>query len=460
MKNFILSLFIGVCLFSSISFSQLLFSEDFTGYTVGALVGQNGWAQGSGTAALTVANTTPLTYTGYNGGGGNYAVMPTGSATARVFKTFTPAGVVASGNVYYISFLINITATNATSANYSLCLGDAAGSSANLCPKLFYRTGSVGGTFNFGISKQTTTYASITYGTTNFNLNQTYLVVEKYKFNTLGAGYDDEVYLWVNPDLSTEPVTTAAECQNNGITNTLDLDFDNYQTPAGGIGSFIWNNRNAGNPVEYFDGVRVAYGTSSALAWGYLNAPLPVELTSFTANVSNNVVNLKWSTATEENNVGFQIERSANNSGWSKIAFISGNGNSNSTKSYSYADNSISKSGKYNYRLKQIDVNGSYKYFSTSEVNFVSPSVFALNQNYPNPFNPSTIIAYSLPNASNVKLSVYNAIGQVVSVLEDGFKSAGNYSVTFNASNLSSGLYFYKIEAGQFSQTRKMMLVK
>src|ERR1035437_563330 len=174
---------------------------------------------------------------------------------------------------------------------------------------------------------------------------------------------------------------------------------------------------------------------------GFPNPILPVELTSFTASTSKNAIDLRWSTATEVNNTGFQVERSLNNSGWTKIAFVAGNGNSNSSKSYSYSDNSLTKSGKYNYRLKQIDVYGSYKYFSTSEVNFVAPSVFALNQNYPNPFNPSTIIAYSIPNASNVKLSVYNAIGQVVSVLEDGFKEAGIYNVSFNASNLSSGLY-------------------
>jgi hypothetical protein len=187
---------------------------------------------------------------------------------------------------------------------------------------------------------------------------------------------------------------------------------------------------------------------------------LPVELTSFTASVSNNAVNLRWSTATEVNNTGFDIERSADKSGWTKVGFVSGNGNSNSVRNYSYADNSLTKSGKYYYRLKQVDVNGSSLYSNTAEGDFVAPSVFSLNQNYPNPFNPSTVIAYSIPKASNVKLSVYNAIGQVVDVLENGYKEAGNYTISFNASALSSGIYFYKLEAGQNSQIRKMMLVK
>jgi len=187
---------------------------------------------------------------------------------------------------------------------------------------------------------------------------------------------------------------------------------------------------------------------------------LPVELNSFTASVSKSAINLRWSTSNEVNNSGFGIERSVNKLEWTNISFVNGSGNSNSTKNYSYTDNSISKSGKYYYRLKQTDVGGSFKYSNSTEVDFVTHSVFSLNQNYPNPFNPSTIISYSIPNASNVKLLVYNAIGQVIKVLEDGYKEAGNYNVSFNASELSSGLYFYKIEAGQNSQIRKMMLVK
>ena len=128
--------------------------------------------------------------------------------------------------------------------------------------------------------------------------------------------------------------------------------------------------------------------------------------------------------------------------------------------SYSYVDKSVGNAGKYYYRLKQIDNDGSFKYSSIVEADVNSPSVFALNQNYPNLFNPSTIISYSLPIASNVKLIVYNAIGQPIRVLENGFKNSGTYNVAFNASELSSGIYFCKIEAGQFSQIRKMMLVK
>ena len=191
----------------------------------------------------------------------------------------------------------------------------------------------------------------------------------------------------------------------------------------------------------------------------------PVELVSFTASTDKNLVNLKWKTATELNNNGFDIERgSVNNSDgsitFSKIGFVKGAGNSVNTNSYSFSDK-MNISGKYYYRLKQVDNDGSSKYSNRVEVNFTSQVYsFNLDQNYPNPFNPSTTIAYSLPLASNVKLSVFNAIGQQVKIVENAYKNAGNYKITFNADDLNSGIYFYKIEAGQFSQIRKMILIK
>lgn len=191
----------------------------------------------------------------------------------------------------------------------------------------------------------------------------------------------------------------------------------------------------------------------------------PVELVSFTASIDKGLVNLKWKTATELNNTGFDIERgSVDNSdgtiNFTKVGFVKGAGNSVTTNSYSYSDK-LNISGKYYYRLKQVDNDGSFKYSNQVEVNVGSlVNNFNLDQNYPNPFNPSTTIAYSLPFASNVRLSVYNALGQQVKIVENAFKNAGNYKITFNANDLNSGIYFYKIEAGQFSQIRKMILVK
>ncbi len=191
---------------------------------------------------------------------------------------------------------------------------------------------------------------------------------------------------------------------------------------------------------------------------------LPVELVSFTTNVNGNNVSLKWQTATEVNNYGFEIERSSEKTTWSKIGFVEGNGTSNSPKEYSFTD-VVSQSGKYFYRLKQIDIDGSYKYSNVVEVNIGTPEKFDLKANYPNPFNPTTTIEYSIPNVgakdfSPVQLIIYDVLGHKIATLVNKKQSPGNYSVNFNASNLTSGIYFYTLRAGNYTATRKMILIK
>ncbi|OGU75798.1 MAG: hypothetical protein A2V93_06160 [Ignavibacteria bacterium RBG_16_34_14] len=186
---------------------------------------------------------------------------------------------------------------------------------------------------------------------------------------------------------------------------------------------------------------------------------IPVELTSFTAVSQNRSVVLKWSTASEINNFGFEVERKREESDWRIITFINGNGTTTSEKNYLYLDENIT-SGKYQYRLKQIDFDGSFEYSKIVEVNFETPVNFELSQNYPNPFNPNTIISYSLPKASHVSLKVYNTLGQEVAALVNGIKEAGNHKIDFNASNLNSGIYFYKLETGNFNEVKKMTLIK
>ena len=193
-------------------------------------------------------------------------------------------------------------------------------------------------------------------------------------------------------------------------------------------------------------------------------AALPVELTSFTASVSNNAVALRWSTATEINNYGFDIERRVVKSeqltenSWVKIGFVAGNGTSNVQHSYIYADNSAS-SGTYVYRLKQIYNDGTFKYSQESEVS-LSPKTSALHQNYPNPFNPTTQISYDVATVGNVRLAVYDILGREVAVLVNEQQSPGSYKAQFNASQLSSGIYFFKLTTNQFSSIRKMLMIK
>ena len=146
-------------------------------------------------------------------------------------------------------------------------------------------------------------------------------------------------------------------------------------------------------------------------------------------------------------------------SNYEKIGFVNGNGNSNSPKSYAFEDKNVT-AGKYSYRLKQIDNDGQFEYSKSIKVNFGVPKKFELSQNYPNPFNPITTIRFNLPEAENVKLTVFNILGQELKTLVNEFKESGVHTINFDASELNSGMYIYKIEAESFVQTRKMTLVK
>lgn len=187
---------------------------------------------------------------------------------------------------------------------------------------------------------------------------------------------------------------------------------------------------------------------------------IPVELTSFTANVNNlGQVVLNWETATEINNQGFEIERRTESSEFRTIGFVDGYGTTTEPRSYSFIDKNADNGINY-YRLKQVDFNGTYEYSNEVEVNVIGHLTFNLDQNYPNPFNPSTNIKYSVPESGNVRLSVYNLVGEEVAVLVNGFSQAGFYEVTFDASNLSTGVYLYKLQSANSVQTKKMMLLK
>ena len=186
---------------------------------------------------------------------------------------------------------------------------------------------------------------------------------------------------------------------------------------------------------------------------------MPVELGLFTAIPNGRTIQLNWDTKTEKNSNKFDVERETIGTNWVTIGSVKAAVLSNSPKQYSYSDKNL-QSGKYQYRLKMIDNDGTFEYSKIIETEVAVPQNYELNQNFPNPFNPNTVISYSLPSASNVKLIVFNSLGQTVKVLENGFKNAGTYSVNFNAAELPSGTYFYKIEAGQFSQIKKMILLK
>lgn len=237
-----------------------------------------------------------------------------------------------------------------------------------------------------------------------------------------------------------------------GLRGATQLGNGNYMVTNGG-GVHVIDHTNGALLATY------AAGLSARFVTPYDLAIVPVELTSFTVNNSNGNVLLNWITATEVNNSGFEIQRSADQSDFEVIGFVQGNGTTAEPKAYSFTDNTVI-SGTYYYRLKQIDFNGAFEYSNIVEVQVGVPEKFMLEQNYPNPFNPTTNISYQLPVNGNVSIKIYDVIGNEVATLVNEFKEAGRHSVEFDASGFGSGVYFYSISSGNFISTKKMILIK
>jgi len=254
-----------------------------------------------------------------------------------------------------------------------------------------------------------------------------------------------------DPDWLSNDVNEGTMFNGNSVDVELTLRAEDYVIGDYGMDVVIASN----DPVNSVVTVPVSMR---------IEDEVPVELTSFNANTDKNSVQLIWSTATETNNSGFQIERKLNGSNeWSNISFVSGKGTSTEASRYSYQDNGLVV-GKYTYRLKQVDFDGKFEYSSIIEVDVNAPDKYTLYQNYPNPFNPTTTIEYSLPEKADVTISIYTAIGELVTTLVNGSVEAGYQKVTFNAASLTSGTYIYQIKAvgseKTFVNTKKMILIK
>jgi hypothetical protein len=208
------------------------------------------------------------------------------------------------------------------------------------------------------------------------------------------------------------------------------------------------------------------YNTASATGNPCNQSTLPVELIAFTATAAHNAATLMWTTATEVNNYGFDVERRAignlqsANSNWLKVGFVQGAGTSNSQKKYSFADANVT-SGRYAYRLKQIDNGGTYKYSIETEVTLSVPHEFVLHQNHPNPFNPSTTISFTLAQDGFTTLKIYDMLGRETTTLViENLQAGVVHMAKLNASQLASGLYYYKLESGKQMKVKSMLLVK
>lgn len=212
------------------------------------------------------------------------------------------------------------------------------------------------------------------------------------------------------------------------------------------------------------DGSKIV-GTAYPLSGGpdayvlKLSDPVPVELSSFTANQFSNNVELNWTTATETNNLGFTVERKTSNSDWTEIGFVSGRGTTTEQSFYNFSDNNLS-ANKYYYRLKQTDFDGSFEYSNEVEIDVNPVAEYSLSQNYPNPFNPSTTIEFNIAEQGLVNLSVYNLLGEKVATIVNEIIESGSHKFKFNAADLASGIYLVKMTSGNFSDVIKINLLK
>lgn len=250
--------------------------------------------------------------------------------------------------------------------------------------------------------------------------------------------------------------------------NTAQTNIGVWGTTDGGD---TWSSFNGGTMMDTYQIRALAFkgtsqqtlyagaATNGAGVYEYTFEPVPVEFSSFTANANGNCVILNWTTATETNNAGFSVERKDAGGSWATLGFVNGSGSSTLVNRYSFTDPDVPY-GKYTYRLKQVDYDGTFSFSSEVSIDIQQVTVFSLYQNYPNPFNPATVIKYSIPSDEYVILKVYDVLGREAAVLVNGKQSIGEHMVSFDASRLSSGIYFYTLSAGTYNETRKMILAK
>lgn len=437
-----LFLFVFTIFFLTSGIKAQLLTESFIA-APGADITTLGWTTFSGTINPLLVVSPTLDFPNYQlpGFGNSCAMQNNGFDYSKVLSSN-----VTSGSIYAF-FLVNVSNAQAVTA-----LGDyfaaflPSASTTNFCTRVFIRKAiTQTNKFAFGIAKNAVSGGATVYGDSTFTYGVTYLVVAKL---TIVAGTpNDQVSLFTFS--TSDPLPSIEPTPNIGPIGGTTADVPD-------IGKFVIRQGGATlAPTLVIDEIFI--GTD----WGTV---LPVELNSFTSATERNNVNLNWATSSESNNSGFEIERSSDNSEWNKIGFLNGNGTTTSAHSYSFTDRNL-ESGKYNFRLKQIDFNGNFEYhILNNEVNIGTPDKFNLSQNYPNPFNPTTKINYNIPFDSKVSIKLFDLSGKELKTLYSGERSAGYYTMDFNASDISSGAYFYKISANQngnnFTSTKKMVVLK
>jgi hypothetical protein len=191
-----------------------------------------------------------------------------------------------------------------------------------------------------------------------------------------------------------------------------------------------------------------------------LRSALAVEYVSFEARIDQGQVAISWATASEENNAGFEIQHaSTEGRDFASLAFVAGNGTTDKTNYYAYRIDGLG-AGTHTFRLKQVDFDGAYSYSAAIEVAVELSDSFVLGSAYPNPFNPATTIRFGLREAGQINLSVYDIVGRHVATLANGPMEAGSHEVTFQADNLPSGTYVYRLSTSVGTSNGTVVLLK
>jgi len=513
-KFFILATTAGLFLFSGLNHSQVYdFIDDFESYTAGqqlACQDSINWTTFFGNPCDPVED--PYISTNYSLTGTKSVKIVQNNDLVKLFGSHT-------SGYWIISFWIYIPSGK---AGYFNTLTGFTPNPYQWGMECYFDLGGVGrllngGTVNFNWETNTWQFVKLIIDLdmdqARFWFDETLISTWQWSRNGVldlqleasdffGATANDEMYIdnyvFVNPPLTIPPLLAPTNLSAMEIFNPdpqVQLtwqDNSNYEYafnilrkdgPLFGSGSFEPIGTAPKNATMYIDSTVIVDSTYTYTVVAYnqfefsdrsnyatILVVVPVELVSFSYEINEkNDVTLSWITATETNNHGFEILRKAHNEddGWNKLGFVAGHGTTTEIQHYSFTNNNV-KPAKYQYRLKQIDFDGSFEYSKIVEVEIPIVNEFLLSQNYPNPFNPTTTIKYQIPEISFVTLIVYDGLGKEISVLVNEEKPVGSYEVDFsaiggsaaggNAYSLPSGIYFYRLQAGSFVETKKMIL--